>query len=359
MRSLWVSVAAVVACVQPAGAASPSDSMIQLTLRGQVVEGTPLTWSREQVLLLGRDGRLWEFPPEEAKDFRKTSGRFRSYSPSELRAALLRELGQGYEVSGTGHYLVAHPRGQRDLWAERFEDRYRSFAHYFSVRGLKISEPAFPLIGVVCRDRQEFLRCSAGQGLPAIAGVLGWYSVESNRILLYDIDGQSSDRDNWQETAATLIHEATHQIAFNTGVHSRYAPPPVWVAEGMATLFEAPGVYDWRFHTTRSDRVNRVRLRRFQQLASRHRPEWIRDLVATDRLFRNEPAAAYAEAWALTFHLTESEPKKYAAYLARTAAHPPFEEVTAEERLADFTAVFGDDWQMLEATFLRFMEGVR
>ena len=359
MRPPWFLVAILAACLQSAGTASSSDWMVQLTLRGKVVEGEPLAWSRRQVFLLGRDGRLWEFAPEEAKDFRKTSNRFRSYSPSELRAALLRELGQGYEVSGTGHYLVAHPRGQRDLWAERFEDHYRAFVHFFSVRGFKLSEPPFPLIGVVCRDRQEFLRCSAGQGLPVRAGVLGWYVLESNRILLYDLDGQSSARDNWQETAATLIHEATHQIAFNTGIHSRYAPPPLWVAEGIATLFEAAGVHDSRYHTTRSDRVHRERLRRFQLLAPRHRPEWICDLVASDRVFQSDPAAAYAEAWALTFYLLEAEPRKYVAYLTRTAAHPAFQEVTAEERLADFTAVFGDNWPMLEAAFLRFMAGVK
>ncbi len=358
MRTLLLLVGVIGVLAPPAWAASPSDWMVQLTLHGQSIEGMPLAWNSRQVYLLGRDGRLWEFPPEDARDFRQTSDQFRGYSPSDFRAILLRELGQGYEVSGTGHYLVAHPRGQRDLWAQRFEDLYRSMTRYFSLRGFKLSEPPFPLIGVVCRNQQEFARYSASQGLPVSRGVLGWYSLESNRILLYDIDGTSSGRDNWRETASTLIHEAAHQTAFNTGIHSRYTAPPVWVAEGVATLFEAPGVYDSRYHTARSDRINRGRLRQFRELARQHRPELIRELVASDRLFRVSPAAAYAEAWALTFYLIETEPRKYADYLARTAAHPPFQEVTAEERLADFTDVFGDDWRMFEARFLRFMDGI-
>ena len=93
--------------------------MIELRLRSQRIEGSPLAWDDRTVHLLGRDGRLWEFHPDEATDFRKSSGRFRSYGVSELRAVLLRELGRGYEVSGTSHYLVAHPRALFDRDFER------------------------------------------------------------------------------------------------------------------------------------------------------------------------------------------------------------------------------------------------
>ena len=64
-------------------------------------------------------------------------------------------------------------------------------------------------------------------------------------------------------------------------------------------------------------------------------------MVASDELFRINPAAAYAEAWAMSFFLVETEPAKYVEYLKRTAARPPFDAYTAAERTADFTAVFG------------------
>ena len=38
----------------------------------------------------------------------------------------------------------------------------------------------------------------------------------------------------------TVIHEATHQIAFNCGLHTRYADNPLWLTEGMALYFETP-----------------------------------------------------------------------------------------------------------------------
>jgi hypothetical protein len=136
--------------------------------------------------------------------------------------------------------------------------------------------------------------------------------------------------------------------------------PPIWVAEGLAEMFEAPGVYDSRAFPRQSDRINQGRLRAFNELVvPRHRPELLAELVAYDRLFRSNPAAAYATAWALTFYLVETQPGQYADYLARTAKRRPFKPYTAAERIADFTAVFGDDWPMLEARYLRFVAGLK
>jgi len=353
--ALWVILIGL-SCTICVGAERPADWMVELTLDGRRIEGAPVSWNSREVHLLGRDGRLWQFEPDKAADYRRTSNRFRAYSVSELRAELLRELGHGFQVTGTGHYLVAHPPGKRDQWAERFEDLYRSFIQYFSVRGFRLSKPPFLLIAVVCHNQEEFLRLSARQGLPASPGVLGWYAHGSNRVFLYDVGAGADNSHDWKQNASTAIHEATHQTAFNTGVHSRYVPTPVWVAEGLATNFEAPGVYDSRNHPLRADRVNRGRFDVFRQsLAPRHKPELLASLIASDQLFRVAPGVAYAEAWALTFYLLETQPRKYANYLKRTVERPPFQDYTTAERVADFTAVFGSDWRMLEARFLRFM----
>ncbi len=364
------------------------EGMIEVTLPKLRIEGEPILWNHSVVHLLGRDGRLWQFVPADVITYRQTAARFRAYSLSEFRAELLRELGADYEVSGTGHYLVAHPAGQRDLWADRFEDLYRSFVHFFAVRGFRIEQPRFPLVGIVCRNRNEFMRIAerekgtgpicakhpegghrpqVGHGkldqspFPAFAasgGVAGCYNLDSNRIALYDMGGRG-DSPDWRRNAAVLIHEATHQTAFNTGVHSRYSPPPTWVAEGLAMLFEAPGVNDPHDWPRLADRVNRDRLQAFRRsVAPRHRPDTLSSMVATDEWFRADPTAAYAEAWALSFFLVETEPSKYMRYLKLTAAGRPFQKTTAAQRTADFTAVFGADWRMLEARFLRFTEGL-
>ena len=45
-------------------------------------------------------------------------------------------------------------------------------------------------------------------------------------------------RPEGERTVATVVHEATHQMAFNCGLHTRYADIPVWVSEGIAMYFE-------------------------------------------------------------------------------------------------------------------------
>jgi len=359
MRTIALLVLAVVLLSSGAEAGQGTDWMLELTLRGEKIEGKPISWNESVVYLLARDGRLWDFHPSEAVDFRKTPNRFHSYLPSELRARLLRELGKEYEVSGTSHYLVAHPRGQRDRWAGRFEDLYRSFVHYFSVRGVRPKTPPFPLIGIVCKDRGDFARYSAQQGSPAPAALAGYYGVASNRIVLYDVGGQAAAA-RWQENASTIIHEATHQTAFNAGVHSRYTPPPVWVAEGLATMFEAPGVYDSRRHTAESDRINHRRLAAFRALAgSSTGSKILPEMISSDRMFRTRPRSAYGLAWALTFYLVETQPRKYSKYLALTASRPPFSDYTKAERIEDFTSVFGTNWTMLYARLERFAAALK
>src|SRR5512145_1824877 len=109
-----------------AGSVSAAEPLLRFDLPGRTVEGTPLAWSEKEIYLLARDGQLIEFPPEEAKNPSKLTGGFKSLSQGEIRGLLLAEFGQGYEVSGVGHYLVVHATGQRDQWAPRFEELYRS-----------------------------------------------------------------------------------------------------------------------------------------------------------------------------------------------------------------------------------------
>lgn len=325
-----------------------------VNLNGRHIEGLPLLWSREHVLL-GRDGRAWNLTPEEARDSRQTSSTFQSFSAAELRARLGAELGKAFEISGTGHYLVAHAPGERDVWSQRFEDLYRSFVHYFKVRGFAVQEPEFPLVAIVLRNQDDFLAYAQRDGARIGTNVLGYYSPLSNRISLFDVGGGRAKSGDWQVNAATIIHEATHQTAFNTGVHRRFGAAPRWLVEGMGTMFEAPGVFDSTHNSSRQSRYNHGRLAKFQQLLKNRPENLLQELVSSDHLFRSDVSRAYAEAWALTFFLAETRPKKYSELLARTAARPAFSRYDAAQRLTDFSTLFGANLRQLEANFLAFM----
>lgn len=327
---------------------------LDVNLAGRHVEGLPLLWSRDHVLL-GRDGRVWNFTPDEARDAHATSSTFHGFTAAELRARLAAELGKAFEISGTGHYLVAHTPGQSDVWSRRFEDLYRSFVHYFKVRGFAVREPEFPLVAIVFRNQDEFLAYSRRDGARVGTNVLGYYSQVSNRISLFDVGGGRTSGGDWQINAATIIHEATHQTAFNTGVHRRFGAAPRWLVEGLGTMFEAQGVFASAVNSSRPSRYNRGRLAQFQRLLRNRAEGSLEELVAGDRMFQAEVDRAYAEAWALSFFLAETRPRKYSELLARTAARPAFARYDAAQRRADFRAVFGDNFRHLEAEFLAFM----
>lgn len=330
---------------------------MQVDINGREIEGMPLAWSRERVFLLSRDGSLWDFAPNKANRFRKSSGSFSSYSAAEMRAELVREFGGRLEVTGTGHYLVAHPKGQ-SAWAQRFEDLYRSCIYYFRVRGMQIREPEFPLVAVVWPRHEDFLRNAAMQGGGVRPEVLGFYSPTSNRVTMYDQSGGGRRR-GWNQNDATIIHEATHQMAFNTGVHNRFSPTPKWLAEGLGTMFEAPGVWDWRDYPRLADRLNRPRLESFRAWQSKGRKEGtFTQLLASDRMFDTNPQAAYAEAWAWVLFLTETYPQKFGQYVGRVAAHADFQDYPRAQRVGEFTSIFGNDLRMLERHFENFMAGL-
>lgn len=352
MRWVLLATGLIIGAAASASAATPSE--IDVTISGRRVLGRPLAWTKERVFLLGRDGYLWDFAPGDAKDFRKSPEEFRSLTKNELRGQLQQEFGQGFDVTSTGNYLVVHPVGTESQWAGRFETLYRSFLHYFSARGFRPQSPIFPLVAVVLPTQQDFLRYAAREGERVSPQVLGYYSPRTNRIVMYD--SAAVQGGNWTQNAETLIHEAAHQTAFNSGVHSRWSMPPRWVAEGLGTMFEARGVYDAPHFTSQADRLNRGRLEAFQAFAATRRPKGhLATLIGSDRAFSADPDGAYAEAWALTFFLAETEPRKYFAYLAKTASHSPFVEVRGPERLKDFTSVFGDQLDLLEAKMLRYI----
>jgi uncharacterized protein DUF1570 len=348
-----------IALVGRSEAADPSRSLLSLDLGNSRLEGMALASSSSSLQLLARDGRLWSLGAAEAKKARTTTSSFHGYSAMEIRQQLMRELGKTFEVTTTNHYVVAHPLGQKDYWAAKFEDLYRHFINYVTVRGFRPTEPEFPLIAIVWHNQQEFLRDSQTDGSGATRNVLGYYSPKTNRITLYDAGDGSPQGDHMKQNADTIVHEATHQVAFNTGVHRRFGQAPRWLVEGLATMFEAPGVWHPEDHRRPEDRLNRGRLTQFKQLPNASKPGRLAEFISSDRVFDTDVNLAYANAWALSFFLAETHPSKYAEYLRRTAKRGAFQAYPAATRLADFVAVFGDNLPILETHFLRYISELK
>jgi hypothetical protein len=203
---------------------------------------------------------------------------------------------------------------------------------------------------------------------------VGYYNLITNRVTTFDLTGsaalarpagRSAARAGLEILASpeaaglvsTLVHEATHQMAFNAGLHRRLAPVPLWVSEGVATFFEAPDVASergWKGIGT----VNGPRLETF--LAT-HRAGDLEAIVLGDEPFRRPDQAvdAYARAWALTFYLAQTRKAAFVTYLRAIARKEPLADDSPEQRLRDFTAAFGATPAAIEEPMMRHLARLR
>jgi hypothetical protein len=235
-----------------------------------------------------------------------------------------------------------------------FERIYRQFHMYITTRGFKATEPEFPMIAVVLPNQAKFAEYCQSEGGKPLAGLVGYYLPSSNRVALYDraATGQATEED----VDDTVIHEGTHQVAFNTGVHSRIGPAPLWLVEGLATLFEADGIRKRESGSNVWDRVNVKRLEWFRGYRSQREANSLESFLREDTLFARSTLDAYSQAWALTFYLAETRPAEFTRYLKQMATRNPLEEYDGEARVKDFRSAFGQDLQFLENGMLRYYD---
>lgn len=340
-------------CFTATCCAEPPRSLIDVKIGKDHFSGRVAAADERDCWLLHRDGRLSSFQMDDVTDFSEVDPRFRPFSSIDLRDRLQTEFGRNFEVKTTSHYIVVARKGAAGRYATLFEQIYRQCHAYFGTRGFRMDEPEFPLVAVVFPDQSGFVKYCRSEGATPQSGLVGFYLTTSNRVALYDraATGQSAESD----VDDTVIHEATHQIAFNTGIHSRIGQNPQWVVEGLATLFEADGIRVRQVAADVSDRINPERLDWFHMYRRQRRPTGsLEAFVRDDVLFKRAPLDAYSQAWALTFYLVESRPVEFARYLKTIAARDPLTRYDADARLNDFRDAFGKDLSIIESGMLRF-----
>jgi hypothetical protein len=326
------------------------------------------------VLLLGRDGRLHTIGHAKAPRVERLDRPFERFNSSELARALCDELGPEFEAVQTRHYVIATRAGREyaEWCGDLFERLLGAFLDHWKSAGLALDEPKWPLPAIIFAGEADF-KVYATADAGAFAGdSKGYYSIPTNRIVLYDLTaGKGKKRATTQSeikrraaaasfNMATVVHEATHQIAFNSGMHTRLADNPLWLTEGMAMYFEIPDLDGTRGWKTIGE-INRPRLNRFLDFARKRRKrDSIETLIAgTDRFIDSHKAAdAYAESWALTCFLNQRHRDEYVAYLKKLAKKQPIIWDDSETRLAEFQSAFGSDLKDLDAEFLRFMRAL-
>ncbi|HEY5311698.1 MAG TPA: DUF1570 domain-containing protein [Pirellulales bacterium] len=372
----------LIACLLPSGMAVGLDRVdfkrdgTEHSVAGQVLAKA----DNGGLLLEAADGVLWSIQPEEIVRLQADAQPFVPLAPTELAKQLLDQLPAGFEVHYTQNYVIVHnaSKAYAQWCGTLFEQLQRAFTNYWSRKGFDIKKPAFPLVAVVFADKASYARYAQQELGGASDSIIGYYSLQSNRMTMYDLTGvqqlrrpgdrrttaaqinEMLARPDAARMVATIVHEATHQVAFNCGLQQRFADIPLWLLEGMAIYFETPDLQSstgWR--TIGS--VNRGRLQTFRQHLPRRQPESLKTLLVDDDRMRDPRTAleAYAEAWALNYFLIRQRPKQYIEYLKILGQKPPLAQYSAETRLREFQQAFGENLGQLDTEFLRYMSKIR
>jgi hypothetical protein len=344
------------------------------TVSGQVV----VTAEDGGLLLLTNDGTLWAIEPDKLVARKQDDEAFRPLARNELSKQLLGELPAGFEIYSTHHFLICYNTSREyAAWCgSLFERLYKGFTNSWTRKGLKLHEPEFPLVAIVFNARDSYTKYAQAELGQAAPSIVGYYSLRSNRVTMYDLTGIESlrsagdrrgssaqinlilSRPEAEQVVATIIHEATHQIAFNSGLQTRFADIPLWVSEGIAVYFESPDLQSakgWR----NVGAVNTSRLERFREYLGQRPAGSLKTLICDDKRIRDTRTAldAYAEAWALNYFLIHHRSKQYVAYLQMLSEKKQFLWDDPQTRLTEFQAAFGDLGQ-LDADLLKQMQKV-
>jgi len=345
--------------------------IVELTADGRIYRGRNVIHNRQICWLAARDGSYERIDLSRVKKFRKPGGEFQSVSPQTLATQLRAELGRNWEVQTSGTFVVCAPQGKASCYLDVLQGVERSFNGYFSRRGWQLDRSDYPLVLVVHASRQDFDRECVAVGMPPNPLLKGFYHPQTNRVTLYDLESSPEEngparvrmisRSKTELSAAarqTTVHEAIHQLAFNTGLHQRVGVQPRWVVEGLATLLEA-GALGSRGRDDVDGRINRERLDDFRKALPGRKVTIARLLTEDEEMFASAPLDFYAEAWALTFYLAESRRVDYVRYLKLLANRDPLSnDYPPVDRLADFQKIFGKDLHRMDVQFLRFLDGL-
>jgi len=331
------------------------------------------------LLLLARDGEIWAIPPNELVKHTSDAAPFEPFTRDEIGKRLLTVLPKNFEILHTTHYLICYDtsRMYAQWCGSLFERLYMAFTNYWSHKGFELAEPEFPLVAVIFADKKAYLDFSRDDLGEAGESIIGYFNLTTNRMTMYDLTGAASAgrpsagvstaaqinqilaRPEALQTVSTIVHEATHQIAFNCGLHTRLSDCPVWFSEGVAVYFETPDLRSAKGWSG-IGAVNRTRLEQFLNYWPRRPDDSLQTLIEGDKRFHDvkQSLDAYAETWALTYFLINKHPKEYVAYLRMLSKKKPLLHDSPQTRLDEFQRAFGDI-KKLDVEFLRYIGRAR
>ena len=278
---------------------------------------------------------------------------------------------------------------------ELLEKVYESFLMKFYSQGVELEIPQVRMMVVLFHQERDYLQFATSLS-PDLASAIGFYNPRINVSSFYDhgtseeykplrqlsdslqsrraeyIKNKDGDKVRLADTLSLLTvigqensdievvsHEATHQIAGNTGLFPRHVLIPQWVHEGLATYFEAPDEATW----SGMGAVNEQRLDWYRALA-RDRVHSNIGFIVGDQIFkyaRTDGAVlhGYGQAWALTHFLLDRHFEEFMTYYQRLGQMPPDITLSPEILTKLFDDTFKTNRAALENEWRSYMASLK
>ncbi len=324
------------------------------------------------LLIRTPDMKIWIVQPDKLVSKELLDKPLPASTAKELEKALLEELPDGFRIEKSRNFLVAYNTDR--LFAKWISNLYekllRGFLdHWDKKRDYELKSPSTPLVVIVFGSFEEYSRFVQLETGNEPGTMIAYYNLMTNRVALYDLTSTFGAAGNARndiqqilsspgaaEMVATIVHEGTHQLMFNTGMQTRFSDTPLWVNEGLAMYFETPDP-DSAQGFRAIGNVNLMRLNRFIVYSRTRKPDSLKILISDDNVLR-DPAQLldrYSEAWAFNYFLLNRHPDAYVAYLKHLAAKPLLKYDTPESRLSDFSLFFDGELAGLDHEFLEYV----
>jgi hypothetical protein len=267
--------------------------------------------------------------------------------PADVAAALgpIMERARAVKLRGFAATVTEHYIGVGDATKKHREaalricwELARAFRTHFQSRGFEVEFPDERMLVITLKDRDSY-ETFVGEATSSAVG--GHYDVASNQLVTFDFGPEGEDLAvaAGRVNTFTLVHEAMHQLTYNTGLLNRKGDVPVAVSEGLAMYGEL-----WRPPPRRVafGATNSSRLQVFVNQGGINEETWfpVEKLVTDDGLFQANATAqqAYAQGWVLGAYLM-SRPKLRAFQNYLKIIN---ERKDARQRARDLSKSFGD-----------------
>ena len=338
----------------------------------RILRGKLVVEAQDGSLLVEDNQQLLHVVPGKSVIHREILNDEYLLTPKQLGQEIVAELPAGFTFLTTRHYVICYDTslGYARWSAALLERLFSGFHAFWSQAGLDISQPEQPLIVIIFSNRNDYTHAAKKEVGDASHSIVGYYNQLTNRITTYDItESDSTDTTASQSShsvgakilqnprasslIATLVHEATHQLAFNAGLHVRLSPTPVWLSEGIATYFETPDLTNSRGWRS----IGAINPPRLDLVVQQFTPGLISRFIADDKPFHDpeEALVAYAHAWAFVSFLATMKKDAFCSYIAHFERKPPLAKDSAATRMAEFKTAFGLTPDSLEPELIQYI----